>query len=151
MSRAALILTIVLAGIIPIWGCNQSTSGLVNSSLEARIVKLEREFKAAESARDAAEARAKDLEGRWKAELARAQSLTRERDEAQAALKSRTSEKDQVQTQLDGFKKGLKDLLNTMESGSTATTQKLPAPVALPVSTNSKMPTVVLPFGNATR
>jgi seryl-tRNA synthetase len=153
MSRTALILTIILAGIVPIWGCNSSSSGVVNSSLEARIIKLEKEFKAVEAARDAAEARAKDMETRWKAEVSRVTNLLKERDEAQANLKNRTSEKDEAMAKLDNLKKGLQNLMQSMENTPTTTTSTLPAPtpVMVPVSTTSKVPTVVLPLGNPVR
>jgi hypothetical protein len=153
MSRAVLILTIVLAGIIPIWGCGQSSTGAVNGSLEARIVKLEKDFKTVEAARDAAVAKASDLEKKLKAETTRADSITKERDELSANLKARQSEKEQVQTQLDGFKKGLKDLLATMEnpgsSSPSAATATLPASTLL--SAPITPPTVMLPQMTAVR
>jgi len=117
MSRAALVVAIVLAGVIPIWGCNPTPPLASNTStLEARIVKLERDSRAVEAARDAALARAADFETRLKAESARAAAIQRERDDLATNLKSRVAQTEVVQTQLDGLKKGLKDLLGTMDT-----------------------------------
>lgn len=124
MSRAALVMLIVMAGLVPIWGCGPTSPGLAGANtgaLEARIVKLEKEFKAVEAARDAATARANDFESRWKLEAARAVSAIRERDELQTSLKSRVAEKEVVQTQLDGVRKGLREILGQMEPSGNPT------------------------------
>ena len=131
MSRAACVFAIVLAGVVPIWGCSQSSPVAGTTALEARILKLERDFRTVEVARDAAVARATDYESRLKAEAARSAAIQRERDELAAALKTRVAQGEVVQTQLDGLKKGLKDLLGTMES---ATLPPASAPACVPLS-----------------
>ena len=127
MSRAACVLAIIFAGVVPIWGCSQSSPVASTTALEARILKLERDFRTVEAARDAAVARAADSESRLKAETARSATIQRERDDLVANLKTRVAQGEVVQTQLDGLKKGLKDLLGTME------TTTLP-PAGVPVS-----------------
>ncbi len=128
MSRAACVLAIIFAGVVPIWGCSQSSPVASTTALEARILKLERDFRTVEAARDAAAARASDYESRLKAETARSATIQRERDDLVANLKTRVAQGEVVQTQLDGLKKGLKDLLGTME---TATLPPAGVPVSL--------------------
>lgn len=129
MSRAACMLAIIFAGVVPIWGCSQSSPVASTTALEARILKLERDFRTVEAARDAAVARAADYESRLKAETARSATIQRERDDLVANLKTRVAQGEVVQTQLDGLKKGLKDLLGTMETATLP-----PVPVGVPVS-----------------
>ena len=116
MSRSACVFAIILAGLAPVWGCAKPASVVSTAPFEERIAKLERDFRAVEVARDAAVARAADFESRLKAETSRAAAIQRERDELAANLKSRVAQTEVVQTQLDGLKKGLKDLLGTMEN-----------------------------------
>ncbi len=118
MSRTACVVAILLAGLAPIWGCSKPTTVANAAPFEDRIAKLERDFRAVEIARDAAVTRAADLETRLTAEASLAAAVTRERDDLAANLKVRVAQGEIVQTQLDGLKRGLKDLLGTMETAT---------------------------------
>ena len=126
MSRTACIFAIIFAGLASVWGCSQPAPVANTAPFEERIAKLERDFRAVELARDAAVARAADFETRLKLEAGRSAAVTRERDDLAANLKVRVAQGEVVQTQLDGLKKGLKDLLGTMESAN--------APAGVPYS-----------------
>ena len=116
MSRTACVVAIIFAGLAPVWGCSKPASVVNAAPFEERIAKLERDFRAVEVARAAAVARADALESRLAAEASRSAAVTRERDDLAANLKLRVAQGEVVQTQLDGLKKGLKELLGTMEN-----------------------------------
>ena len=123
MSRTAYVFAIILAGLVPVFGCNPPATAVNTAPFEERIAKLERDSRAVEAARVAAVARAGDLENRLKLETGRVAAVQHERDELAATLKVRVAHGEVVQTQLDGLKKGLKDLLGTMDTANLTTTR----------------------------
>lgn len=105
MSRAAIILPILLGVIVVLWGCSPYQSGptsVPDKTLEARVEKLEKELKAAKE-QTAAE---KDKRG----------AAEKERDAFKVQLKARGEELAKAQTDLDGLRKGLKELIGKVDA-----------------------------------
>lgn len=123
MTRTQTLLAL-LATVVVAWGCGKTPTGppasSTNTSLEARVARLEQDLKAAQ-------AQATDLNAKFRAEQARGQAVEKERDALRADLRSRTTERDAVQAQFDGFRKNLKDLIGQAEAA-----QGLPAPSGPP-------------------
>jgi chromosome segregation ATPase len=112
MSRAAIILPILLGIIVVLWGCSpyQSASNApADKSLESRVEKLEKELKAAKDQNAIAAA---DL----KAEQGKRVAAEKERDAMKMQVKARGDELAKAQTDLDGLRKGLKDLLGKADA-----------------------------------
>lgn len=114
MSRAAIALPILLGVIVVLWGCSpyQSGSGTVpaaDKALEARVDKLEKELKTTKEQHAVATA---DL----KAEQAKRVAAEKERDALRVQVKARGEELAKAQTDLDGLRKGLKELLGKADA-----------------------------------
>ena len=128
MSRAAIALPVLLGVIVVLWGCSPyqsaSPSAPPDKTLEARVEKLEKELKAAKEQTTLATA---DL----KAEQGKRATAEKERDALKAQVKLRGDELAKAQTDLDGLRKGLKDLLGKADaalapfeaSGTTASSK----------------------------
>lgn len=124
MSRAAIILPILLGIIVVLWGCSPyqtASNAPPDKALEVRVEKLEKELKAAKEQNTLAAA---DL----KAELGKRTAAEKERDAMKVQIKARGDELAKAQTDLDGLRKGLKDLLGKadaalapFESGTSVT------------------------------
>lgn len=139
MSRSWTISALIVAGFLAAWGCNQSppAASLAPTqakTLETRVAKLEQDLKAMESARDAARAQANAADDRWKAEVARANTIEKERDELRLNFKSKSAERDMLHSKLEGIQKLLKDALGQSESALGIPTTAPTAPVTTPVS-----------------
>ena len=127
MSRAAIILPVLLGIIVVLWGCSPYQSAAnapPDKTLEARVEKLEKELKAAKEQTSLASA---DL----KAEQGKKLAAEKERDALKVQIKARGDELAKAQTDLDGLRKGLKDLLGKadaalapLEAGGVAVTVK---------------------------
>ena len=105
MSRAAIILPILLGVIVVLWGCSPYQSGstsVPDKTLEARVEKLEKELKTA-----------KDL---TTAEKDKRVAAEKERDALKAQVKARAEELAKAQTDLDGLRKGLKELIGKVDA-----------------------------------
>jgi chromosome segregation ATPase len=112
MSRAAIALPILLGIIVVLWGCSpyQSTPSTVpDKALEARVDKLEKELR---TAKDQHAVAAADL----KAEQGKRAAAEKARDEFQLQVKLRGDELAKAQTDLDGLRKGLKELLGKADA-----------------------------------
>jgi hypothetical protein len=114
MKRVAIALPLLLGVIVVLWGCSpyQSSSGpttVPDKSLEARVDKLEKELKTAKEQNVLA---ANDL----KAEKAKRTTVEQERDALALQVKARGEELAKAQTDLDGLRKGLKDLLGKADN-----------------------------------
>jgi len=105
MSRAAIILPVLLGVIVVLWGCSPYQSGpttVPDKTLEARVEKLEKELKAAKE--------------QTTAEKDKRAAVEKERDTLKAQVKTRTDELAKAQTDLDGLRKGLKELIGKVDA-----------------------------------
>ena len=112
MSRAAIILPILLGIIVVLWGCSPyqtASNAPPDKTLEVRVEKLEKELKAAKEQNTLASA---DL----KAEQVKRIAAEKERDGLKLHVKARGDELAKAQTDLDGLRKGLKDLLGKADA-----------------------------------
>ncbi len=127
MSRAAIILPVLLGIIVVLWGCSPyqtASNAPPDKSLEARVDKLEKELKAAKEQTTLAAAE-------LKAEQGKRAATEKERDALKVQVKARGDDLAKAQTDLDGLRKGLKDLLGKadaalapLDAGGTAVTVK---------------------------
>jgi outer membrane murein-binding lipoprotein Lpp len=105
MSRAAIALPVLLGIIVVLWGCSPYQSNATappDKSLEVRVEKLEKELKAARE--------------QTTGEQGKRLSAEKERDALKAQVKLRGEELAKAQTDLDGLRKGLKDLLGKADA-----------------------------------
>jgi len=124
MSKYQQMIVVGVVMIVGIWGCTQSSSGSPEKikALEAKVNRLEEEFRSASAARDQVR---KKL-----AEVEQEQAILRqEREELRSELKTRTVERDTVTGQFDQFRKSLKELIGQTE----AAIGKPNKPTAIPV------------------
>ena len=117
------LLTIIAVGI---WGCAQagpsqgaSTADRLKA-LEIKSSKLEEDFRAVAAVRDqlrrklaAAEEQQQQLQRQAEEQQ---KTFSRQRDEFRRQLAARTTERDALVTQLEQFRKNLKDLLGQVEA-----------------------------------
>jgi chromosome segregation ATPase len=133
MSPQKKVMILLVIGLLGAWGCAQGpTNGSASAerlrALEAKISRLEDDFKSAVAVREQMKKKVATLEDEKNVlgqQVEQLQAVVKERDEIKNALASRTSERDLAQTQLESFRKGLKNLLGQMETASTT-----PAPAA---------------------
>jgi outer membrane murein-binding lipoprotein Lpp len=113
MSRAAIALPVLLGVIVVLWGCSPyqsaSSPAAPDKTLEVRVEKLEKELK---SAKEQTALAAADL----KAEQGKRAAAEKERDALRLQAKARGEELAKAQTDLDGLRKGLKDLLGKADA-----------------------------------
>lgn len=135
MTRASLTYFAFLALVfVTLTGCNQtpatpSTAAERVKTLEARVARLEEDYRSAAATRDQARKQAALL-AEQKAQLeARIAQLTTDRDATRAALsqeqgmvRQRTSERDVLQTRCEKLKKGLQSLLGQDDAAAESTT-----------------------------
>ena len=133
-QKVLAVLTVMLVGI---WGCAQKPVGNASAEkargLEAKVARLEEDFRAATAARDQFRKKlgeAEAITAQYRQEVESLQPVVKERDDLQALLKARTTERDHMAIQFDGFRKSLKDLLGATE----ATIIKPALPTATTVS-----------------
>jgi septal ring factor EnvC (AmiA/AmiB activator) len=109
MSRAKKALVLMVVCTMGLWGCAKGPTPGAGSperirSLEAKVAKLEEDFRMVASARD-----------RLRTDLAATEEqralLEKERDDLRQQLAARTAERDTLQVQYDGFRKTLHNLL----------------------------------------
>jgi uncharacterized coiled-coil DUF342 family protein len=131
MARANKALVVLVVAVLGLWGCSQrpAPGGLERiKALETKISKLEDDYKAVATARDQARKKLADTEEqRLKVQQQfeeQQQTLTKERDDLKQQVTTRTTERDALQTQFEGFRKGVRSLLNqadTAASGAATT------------------------------
>lgn len=113
MSSHQKALAVLVVAVLGIWGCAQGPAGGSSAekirNLEAKVNRLEDDFKAATAARDQFRKKLGETE-------AAVAELRQQRDELQTQLKSRTTERDTLTQQFDAFRKSLKDLIGQTES-----------------------------------
>ena len=131
MFRAKFLLPVFVVVSAVIVGCSQrptAATGGHDHTLETKVAKLEKDFKALQD--EATKARAEAA--RQIADAAKqVADLGKERDDLKTLLKSRTGERDLAQAQYDTFRKDLKELVGKMDAAANTATP--PAVTALGV------------------
>ena len=131
-GKAAVIFFIAAMGL---WGCAQGPGGGASAermrALEAKVTKLEEDFRGAVAARDQLRKKlttAEDEKSQLAKQVDQLTMVVKERDELKQQLTVRTTERDSLQNQFTEFRKGLKNLLGQAEAPATL-------PVTLSVDT----------------
>jgi septal ring factor EnvC (AmiA/AmiB activator) len=111
MSKYQQMIVVGVIMIVGICGCSQSSSGSPEKmkAMEAKVNRLEEEFRAATAARDQLRKKLAEVEQEQA-------QLKQERDELRNELKTRTAERDSVSGQFDQFRKSLKELIGQTEA-----------------------------------
>jgi chromosome segregation ATPase len=116
MNRVSQALAALLLALVGVWGCAQGPSATAQAerikSLEAKIARLEADFRAAAVARDQVRQQLTQAEEH----LQKLQLVIRERDELKIQVKLRASERDQAVAQFETFRKSLRDLVGQAEA-----------------------------------
>ena len=138
MLRNDKLVLLAVMACLGLWGCAKvSATGTREAErikyLEAKVSKLEEDFRTAAAARDLWKQKAAVLE-KERAELARQLPVViQEREDLRAQLALRTSERDTMQTQYDTFRKELRTLLGHADAAAArAPTQPVTAVTTLP-------------------
>jgi hypothetical protein len=137
MTRAHKVLGFLLVAILGIYGCARVPGGGPGgntAALEAKVQRLEEDFRAAAASRDSFRQQflaAEDRLGRTQRALEQANATTARERQDRDVLKA---ERDALQTQYETFRKSIKDLLGQAESA-------LNTPAPTPVVSASSQPT----------
>jgi len=122
MSPANKALIVALLGTLGAWGCAKGPSSAGSAervkALEAKLAKLEEDFRAVALARDQVRQKLIGVEEQKN-------QLQKQRDELRVQITTRTGERDAVQSQYDQFRKAIKDLLGQADAGASTS----PAPI----------------------
>ena len=155
MTRSHKVLGFILVALLGIYGCARAPlpgAGGDRTTLEAKIQRLEEDFRAAAAARDsfrqkllAAEEKVGQAQRQVDQANAAAAHERQDRDAARAELKVRTTERDNLQAHFDMFRKNIKELLGQTE---TALNTSTPPPALVttaptPVLTAAPAPVLV--------
>lgn len=136
MTQSGKVLIVFVIAAMGLWGCAQGPGGGISAerirALEAKVAKLEDDFRTAVTARDQLKkklASVEDEKEKLTKQVEELQLVVRERDELKQQLAVRTSERDNVQVQFEQLRKGIKTLLGQAESASQ-----------IPVTTSTQAP-----------
>ena len=129
MSNYQKVIGVGVVLIIGIWGCSESPSRSAEKikTLEAKVNRLEEDFRSASATRDQFRKKLAEMEQEQA-------QLKQERDELQLTLKMRTTERDSITVQFDQFRTNLKELIGKTE----AALAKPEKPIIITVGNNSK-------------
>lgn len=125
-------LIFMVVAALGIWGCNRVAPTSTREAervkfLEAKVAKLEEDFRAAAAARDLWRQKSAEVEKESARYQKQIPPLAQERDDLRAQLNVRTTERDQMQNQYEKFRKEIRTLLGTAEAA-------INQPVTQPVS-----------------
>ena len=154
MTRTRKVLGVLFVVILGVYGCARGPAGSPGAGdrvaqVEAKLQRLEEDFKAAAAARDsfrqrltAAEEKLAATQKQLDGAVAAAAQDRQDRDAARAELKAMTAERDAAQAQFAGFRKGVRELLGQAEA-ALAPVPTIPAvPVVAPAAaTTAAAPT----------
>jgi len=137
MSPGSKVLVVLVVASLGVWGCaqgpaNGSASAERIRALEAKIGKLEDDFRAAITVRDQLKKRVTGLEEERTSlgqQIEALQLVVKDRDDLQKQLTVRTTERDGAQNQLENLRKGIKTLLGQVEAASGSTPQPVTSAV----------------------
>lgn len=137
MTQYQKALAVMVVAVLGIWGCAQgpASPGEKVKSLEAKVSRLEEDFKAAAAARDQFKKKLVDSENLSAQMRQELDAIQKERDELRTLVKARTTERDNLSNQFETFRKNLKDLI-----GQTEAALAKPASPPTATVTESKVP-----------
>jgi len=129
MSNYQKVIAFGVVLIVGIWGCSESPSRSAEKikALEAKVSRLEEDFRSASASRDQFRKKLAEMEQEQA-------QLKQERDELQSTIKTRTAERDEITGHFDQFRKNLKELIGKTE----AALAKPEKPIIITVGNNSK-------------
>jgi hypothetical protein len=139
MTRSHKVLGFLLVALLGIYGCAKSPGVGDPAASEAKVQRLEEDFRAAASARDnfraqlvQAQERQTQLQRQLDQATAAAAAERTQKEAARADLRARTAERDSLQTQYDGFRRTLRDLIGQADAALANPSAPLPAFVGGP-------------------
>lgn len=139
MTRSHKVLGFLLVTLTGIYGCAKAPGLADPAATEAKVQRLEEDFRAASSARDnfraqlaQAQERHAQLQRQLDQATAAAAAERTQKDAARADLRTRTAERDSLQTQYDGFRRTLRDLIGQADAALANPGAPLPAFVGGP-------------------
>jgi septal ring factor EnvC (AmiA/AmiB activator) len=120
MTQYQRALAVLIVSVLGIWGCAQGPAGSAAAekvkSLEAKLNRVEDEFRAATAARDQFQKKLSEAEilaVQLRQEL---DAMHKERDDLRGQVKARTAERDALSQQFEVFRRSLKDLIGQTEA-----------------------------------
>lgn len=131
MTRVDKLFALTLLASLGAWGCSQGPSGHPAGaqqirSLEARLAKLEEDFRTAAASRD-------QLRHRLAASEEQRSKLEKDKEDLKVQVGTRTTERDHLQGQYEQFRKGIRELLGQAEAAAASPSQ----PVTVAVTPTS--------------
>ena len=124
MPRFHQVIGIAVVTLVGVWGCSQAPSADSASataeklkSVEAKLARLEEDFRAAASARDQLSVKLHAAENARTALQADVAKLARDIKAKDDVIQTRTAERDQALDHLKMLKDGLKEILARVEDG----------------------------------
>jgi chromosome segregation ATPase len=124
MPRSHQVLGIAIVAVVGIWGCSRAPSADSASAtaeklktVEAKLARLEEDFRAAASARDQLSQKLHAAENARTALQADVAKLARDMKAKDDLIQTRTAERDQALSQLKALKDGLKEILAKLDDG----------------------------------
>ncbi|MFO0799470.1 MAG: hypothetical protein U0804_18530 [Gemmataceae bacterium] len=134
MTRSHKVLGFLLVALLGIYGCAKAPGVGDPAATDAKVQRLEEDFRAAASARDnfraqLVQAHEKLNQQQRQLEQANAAAAAEraQKDAARADLRARTTERDNLQTQYDGFRRTIRDLLGQADAALANPSAPLPA------------------------
>lgn len=129
MSRLNRALAVLAVASFGLWGCAQGpANGSANAerirALEAKLAKLEDDFRTTVAARDQLKKKlttADEERAKLAQQVEQLQAVVKERDEARQQLTARTGERDSLQTQYNQLRSSLRSLLGPAETTAVVT------------------------------
>ena len=133
MIREHRTLIFMVAAALGIWGCAKVNPTASREAerlrfLEARVTKLEDDFRTAAAARDLWKQKTETVEKERNMLQQQIPPLVRERDDLKAQLAARLTERDNLQAQYERFRKEIRSLLG--QADAAAATLGPPQPVS---------------------
>ncbi|HEV8062803.1 MAG TPA: hypothetical protein VGP68_23190 [Gemmataceae bacterium] len=127
MNHAGKAMVVFVIAAMGLWGCAQGPAGGPSAermrALEAKVTKLEEDFRGAVASRDQLRKKlttAEEEKSQLGKQIEQLILVAKERDELKLQLTVRTTERDSLQNQFNEFRKGIKTLLGQVEGPSSA-------------------------------
>ena len=118
MNRTQKVTGFLLVALFGVYGCAKAPVADAGgkSATDAKVQRLEEDFRAAAAARDSFRLKLTQADERQTALQRQLASAATERDGLKAEVKARTTERDALQTHYESFRKNIKELLGQAES-----------------------------------